>query len=203
MVSGSDLFLLAGFHKGAEELSLGLGKTAGMLRMPLDANTELVTGLFDGFVDAVFRRGGGNQRGSNRIHCLMVQTVDGDLFSAQDSVELSAGADCDPVVAGSSALPVVVIAAADIFDILMKRASEIHVHQLMPPADAEDGLACGEKCFQHFHFRVVSVLGNLTAFFRYGLTVVGGVHILMKASSIFSSASSRGRLISPHFLLTG
>ena len=71
MVSGSDLFLLTGFHKGAEEFSLGLGKTAGMFRMPLDTNTELVTGLFDGFVDAVFRRGGDNQRGSNRIHCLI------------------------------------------------------------------------------------------------------------------------------------
>ena len=87
----------AGQHEGIKKLLLVFSVLAQMLRVPLDAETEGMTGPFQGFDDAVGTDSRDGQILSQTLYGLMMKTVDPDLGSAKDSVKLRAGRDVDAV----------------------------------------------------------------------------------------------------------
>ena len=66
----------AGTNECVENSPLQGRAGAHVLRMPLDAHTEGVLGMFEGFCDPVFTVGGDEQVLTRLVHRLMVHGID-------------------------------------------------------------------------------------------------------------------------------
>lgn len=171
------LVLRAGFDKGFEDPSLLLAVANHMLRMPLDTDAEGVRGMFDAFNDAVLTDGANEDVLADGGSCLMVQAVDTKCFPPHDLSQFRALRDGHGVITQILVGIIIVAAFGNVCNVLMERTAEIHIHQLLAATNAQNGLAGGEKCFQHLHFNFVTPRDDFTAFFSGGLAIEFWVHI--------------------------
>ena len=137
------LIFRRGGGEGAEQFEVSGQGVDEALWMPLDADAERAALRFDGFDNAVWRRGGNGKSRGNGADGLMVEAVDGEI-QAEDARDNAAGrGGC--LVAGPFAVHglAVIEGALVIGKMLYKRAAEGDVHHLHAAADAEDGHAAG------------------------------------------------------------
>ena len=104
--------------------------------MPLHGKNRQIF-VSDGLDRAVIRAGKNFKSRAQRIHRLMVRTVDDKSRAVQRAQEAAFGADRVQAVMS--------VDLAVAFDMLAQRAAEIDVEELQAAADADDGLSRAQK----------------------------------------------------------
>ena len=135
--------------------------------MPLHGKNRQIF-VSDGLDRAVIRAGKNFKSRAQRIHRLMVRTVDDKSRAVQRAQEAAFGADRVQAVMS--------VDLAVAFDMLAQRAAEIDVEDLQPAADAEDRSSHAQKIVDERQFMlVVRFVDVLCAIYR--LSVKARVHI--------------------------
>ena len=115
--------------------------------MPLHGKNRQIF-VSDGLDRAVIRAGKNFKSRAQRIHRLMVRTVDDKSRAVQRAQEAAFGADRVQAVMS--------VDLAVVFDMLAQRAAEIDVEDLQPAADAEDRSSHAQKIVDERQFMLVA-----------------------------------------------